>query len=96
LIDDPFDGDNEAAQQWIGDTVWRYATSFEWADDGSTRHDLVAHGLDTVALIELNGVEVGRTQNQHRSYRFDVRAALRPGRNELVVIFAAPVPEAER
>ncbi len=96
LIDDPFDGDNEAAQQWIGDTVWRYATSFEWADDRSTRHDLVALGLDTVAVIELNGVEVGRTQNQHRSYRFDVRAALRPGRNELVVTFAAPVPEAER
>ncbi len=96
LIDDPFDRDNEAAQQWIGDTVWRYSASFEWSDDGSTRHDLVALGLDTVAVIELNGIEIARTQNQHRSYRFDVRHALRRGRNDLAVTFAAPVPEAER
>lgn len=94
LIDDPFDGDNEAAQQWIGDTVWRYRTSFEWAPDGNTRHDLVAYGLDTVATIELNGQRVGTTQNQHRSYRFDVRALLVEGENTLAVTFAAPVPEA--
>ncbi|WP_243062241.1 glycoside hydrolase family 2 protein [Humibacter sp. RRB41] len=96
LIVDPFDGDNESHQQWIGDTVWRYDAAFEWTDDGNTRHDLVAYGLDTVATIELNGVEVARTQNQHRSYRFDVREHLLVGRNELSVTFAAPVAEAER
>jgi beta-mannosidase len=94
LIDDPFDGDNEAAQQWIGDTVWRYETTFEWSDDGSARHDLVALGLDTVAVIELNGKPVSRTANQHRSYRWDVREHLVPGANTLTVTFAAPVPEA--
>ncbi|GAB3609347.1 glycoside hydrolase family 2 protein [Humibacter ginsengiterrae] len=96
LIADPFDGDNEAAQQWIGSTVWRYATSFDYTDDGSARHDLVAFGLDTVATIELNGRLVGRTENQHRSYRFDVRELLRDGTNELVITFAAPVTEVER
>ncbi|WP_022901097.1 glycoside hydrolase family 2 protein [Humibacter albus] len=96
LIADPFDGDNEAAQQWIGDTVWRYSTTFDWSDDGSERHDLVAFGLDTVATIELNGVRVGETENQHRSYRFDVRPLLKHGVNELVITFAAPVVEAER
>ena len=93
IIADPFDGDNEAAQQWIGDTVWRYATSFTWHADGSTRHDLVAYGLDTVATVTLNGHEVARTQNQHRSYRWDVREVLIDGVNELVIDFAAPVPE---
>ena len=34
LIADPFDGDNEAEQQWIGSTVWRYSTTFRWVDDG--------------------------------------------------------------
>jgi beta-mannosidase len=95
LISDPFDGDNESAQQWIGDTAWRFSTVFDWADDGSVRHDLVAHGLDTVATVSLNGVEVGRTENQHRSYRWDVRAVLREGENTLTVAFAAPVPETE-
>jgi beta-mannosidase len=96
LIADPFDGDNEASQQWIGSTVWRYATTFDWTDDGSTRHDLVALGLDTVATIELNGRFVGATENQHRSYRFDLRGLLREGANELVITFAAPVTEVER
>ncbi|MFI2105540.1 glycoside hydrolase family 2 protein [Isoptericola sp. NPDC019693] len=94
LIDEPFDGDNEAAQQWIGDTSWRFATTFAWAPEDAARHDLVAHGLDTVATVTLNGVEVARTQNMHRSYRWDVRDALREGKNTLVVTFAAPVPEA--
>jgi beta-mannosidase len=93
LIADPFDGDNEAAQQWIGDTVWRYETVFAWADDGETRHDLVAFGLDTVATIELNGSVVARTENQHRSYRFDARSLLVEGDNTLAITFAAPVPE---
>jgi len=95
LIADPFDGDNERAQQWIGDTVWRYETSFDWQDDGSARFDLVAAGLDTVATIELNDAHVARTENQHRSHRFDIAALLRVGENRLTITFAAPVPEAE-
>lgn len=94
LIADPFDGDNEGAQQWIGDTAWRFTTVFDWADDGSARHDLVAHGLDTVAVLTLNGIEIGRTENMHRGFRWDVREALREGENTLTVTFAAPVPEA--
>ncbi|GAB2972344.1 glycoside hydrolase family 2 protein [Frigoribacterium salinisoli] len=94
-ITDPFDGDAEAAQQWIGDTVWRWRTTFTWQDDGSDRHDLVAGGLDTVARVELNGALVAETENQHRSWRWDVRPALVDGENELVVTFAAPVPEVD-
>ena len=45
------------------------------------RHDLVAYGLDTVATVELNGRVLGRTQNMHRGYRFDVRELLRDGDN---------------
>ncbi|MCZ2262732.1 glycoside hydrolase family 2 protein [Isoptericola sp. QY 916] len=94
LVDEPFDGDNEAAQQWIGDTAWRYATTFAWRPGDAARHDVVALGLDTVATVELNGVELGRTENMFRSFRWDARDALREGDNSLVVTFAAPVPEA--
>ncbi|QAY69790.1 glycoside hydrolase family 2 protein [Xylanimonas protaetiae] len=94
LVADPFDGDNESAQQWIGDTAWRYATTFDLAPGDATRHDLVAYGLDTVATVELNGVVVATTQNMHRTYRWDVRGLLRAGANTLAVTFAAPVPEA--
>ncbi|MET3451209.1 glycoside hydrolase family 2 protein [Curtobacterium sp. 1544] len=95
-IPDPFDGDDEAATQWIGDTVWRYRRTFEWSAPDETRHDLVADGLDTLATIEVNGIVVATTANQHRSYRFPVGHLLRPGTNEVVVTFDAPVPAAER
>lgn len=96
LIDDWFDGDNEAAQQWIGSTVWRYRRTFTWHDDGAARHDLVAQGLDTLATVEVNGTGVLRTANQHRTYRVDVGRLLREGDNELTVTLDAPVPAAER
>ncbi|WP_263091859.1 glycoside hydrolase family 2 protein [Curtobacterium sp. RIT-PI-V] len=96
-IPDPFDGDNEAATQWIGDTVWRYRRTFAWSGTSTEdRHDLVAKGLDTLATIELNGIVVATTANQHRAYRFPVGHLLRPGTNELVITFDAPVPAAER
>ena len=95
-IADPFDGANESDQHWIGRTDWQFETFFEWEPDGSERYDLVAHGLDTVASIELNGHQIGETRNQHRSYRFDIRSNLTVGRNFLSVTFKAPVSEAER
>ena len=96
LIADPFDGDNENHQQWIGDIDWQYACTFDWQDDGNTRHDLVAFGLDTVADLRLNGRPVGHAENFHRLYRWDVRGLLREGANTLEVTFASPVRESDR
>ncbi|MEE8738413.1 MAG: glycoside hydrolase family 2 protein [Bifidobacterium sp.] len=96
LIDDPFDGDNESTQQWIGDVDWCFTCVFPWTDDGAERHDLVAEGLDTVASITLNGVPVAATMNQFRSYRWDVRDHLQEGTNVLRVVFLSPVRECDR
>ncbi len=96
LIDEPFDGDNEAAQQWIGSTVWRFARTFTWTPDGADRHDLVALGLDTLATVVLNGTVVAQTANQNRSYRWGVDHLLVPGENAIEITFDAPVPAAER
>jgi beta-mannosidase len=87
LIDDPFVDDNEKDLSWIGRARWRYDTRFEWRPDGADRVELVCAGLDTVATVTLNDVELGRTRNMHRGYRFDVTAALRPGANALSVTF---------
>ncbi|WP_329003946.1 glycoside hydrolase family 2 protein [Kribbella sp. NBC_00709] len=94
-IPDPFDGDNESKLHWIGRTRWSYRTTFSWVADGNDRQELVAEGLDTVATVTLNGQELGRTANQHRSYRFDVTGVLVAGDNELVVDFEGPVAAAE-
>ncbi|MFF3439350.1 glycoside hydrolase family 2 protein [Streptosporangium sp. NPDC002721] len=95
LIEDPYLDDNEDRLTWIGRADWEYETAFTWHDDGHERTDLVCEGLDTVATVELNGVLVATTANQHRSYRFPVRELLREGENTLRVRFASPVEYAE-
>jgi beta-mannosidase len=97
LIPDPYVGENERLVSWIGRTDWRYETTFFWDDPGADAEvDLVALGLDTVATIEVNGTELARTENMHRSYRFAVRDLLRVGENTLAITFAAALTAAER
>ncbi|MGW4664418.1 glycosyl hydrolase 2 galactose-binding domain-containing protein [Streptosporangium sandarakinum] len=95
IIDDPYLDDNETRLTWIGRTAWRYETAFTWTPDGHERTDLVCEGLDTVATVVLNGVTVGATANQHRSYRFPVRHLLREGDNTLTVVFGSAYDYAE-
>lgn len=95
LIDDPYLDDNETRLGWIGRTDWTYRTTFDWSPDGHDHADLRFDGLDTVATVLLNGTEVGRTANQHRSHRFPVRPLLREGANALEVRFTAPYTYAE-
>jgi beta-mannosidase len=92
LIPDPYLDEHEAALAWIGRVDWRYRTSFQWTPTaGLDRVDLVCDGLDTVAGLTLNGVEIGTARNMHRGHRFDLRQALRDGDNELVVTFKSAV-----
>ena len=96
LIPDPFDGDNEATLAWIGRTGWSYRTTFTWAGGPERRHELVAEGLDTLATVLVNGTEVGRTANEHRTHRLDVTEVLVEGSNDLEIRFESPVLGAER
>jgi beta-mannosidase len=94
LIPDPYLDENEESLAWIGYTDWVYQTTFTGGAAGR-RVDLVFDGLDTVATVELNGVEVGRTANQHRTYRFPVRHLLRDGDNRLRVTFGSACRHAQ-
>ncbi|PZG03881.1 glycoside hydrolase family 2 protein [Nonomuraea aridisoli] len=95
VIPDPYLDGNEHLLAWIGREEWTYRTTFTWSPDGHERTDLVCEGLDTVAELTLNGVSLGSTANQHRSYRFPVRHLLREGVNELVVHFGSAYAYAE-
>ncbi|RCG29907.1 glycoside hydrolase family 2 protein [Sphaerisporangium album] len=95
LIEDPYLDDNENRLGWIGRTRWAYETTFAWAPDGHEHTDLVCEGLDTVATVILNGAQVARTANQHRSHRFPVRHLLAEGDNTLTVVFDSAYDYAE-
>jgi beta-mannosidase len=51
VIPDPYLDRNEHELRWIGESGWRYTTTFSWSADTDTeRVDLVCEGLDTIAI----------------------------------------------
>ncbi len=98
LIDDPYFRDNESRLLWIGETDWTYRRDFDVTPD-ILAHDQVllrCHGLDTLAAIRVNGVEIARTDNMYRTYEFDVKPHLVSGENSLEISFEAPMPYLRR
>src|SRR5688572_24279647 len=87
LIPDPFWAANELELQWIEDKAWEYRTTFRVpaALLQEERVELVADGLDTVATVYLNGREIARTENMFLGFRWEVKSALRAGKNELLI-----------
>jgi beta-mannosidase len=95
-ISDPFAGDEELRVQWVAERDWEYRREFA-VDEAVARQRhvaLVFDGLDTLAEIRLNGERLGSTVNMFRTWRFDVDGRLRPGLNELSVIFRSAVARA--
>jgi beta-mannosidase len=86
VIPDPYLDGVEEALRWVYDIDWRYATVLDpglpaLAPTGpGERVDLVFEGIDTIGTVRLrdgeNEVELGRTYNMHRSYRFDISSHL--------------------
>ncbi len=93
MIPDPFVGDNEKRVQWVAQSDWEYRRTFTPAVEllASPQVWLVCDGLDTLATIRLNGMELGRAENMFRQYRWDVKALLQAGENEVSIAFDSPV-----
>lgn len=89
IIPDPFYRDNEQQVLWVGEADWEYRRTFSVPAE-FLEHDRVLlryQGLDTMATVWLNGLELGRTDNMFRTWEFDIRSALQPDENEIVVRF---------
>lgn len=94
LIDSPDQADNEARLHWIGRTAWEYRCEFDWSAPPAAADEhleLVIDGLDTVAALTLNDRPIGDAASFYFPHRFDVAAALRPGRNTLGIRFTPPL-----
>ena len=91
VIDDPLTGMREADARWIGGESWIYEREFatpKVAPGG--RVWLRCDGLDTLATVAVNGAEVGRADNMHRVWRFDIGDLLRAEENTLSIRFDPP------
>ena len=91
VIEDPYYRENEAAAKQLSETDCCFSTKFKApviAGNGHT--ELCFDGVDTIAEIRLNGEVIGRTDNMHRSWRFDVTGKLK-AENTLEVQIASPL-----
>ncbi len=88
-IPDPFVGLNENEVQWVGEADWLYRCAFDLdtalLDAGQL--DLCLDGLDTFATVWLNGQQVLTSDNMFVPQRLPVAELLRPGENELRLLF---------
>jgi beta-mannosidase len=87
LLPEPFYSDNIRRLRDLEDREWWLMREFD-VPVGAAGYDwdLVFDGLDTLATVWLNGIEVGRSDNMFVEQRFDVTAALRPGEANRIAV----------
>ncbi|WP_343222118.1 beta-mannosidase [Novosphingobium profundi] len=92
-VPDPFLSTNEAAIQWAGLTGWDMRRTLDVSAAQLKRGhlDLVFDGLDTFATVLINGHEVLKADNAHRTWRVEAKPYLHEGANEILVHFASPI-----
>ena len=98
LIPDPYFRDNEAKLQWIEDADWEYRTILQAPPDLLARKnvDLVFEGLDAYAEVYLNDKLILAADNMFREWRVPVRPLLKPGANQLRIVFPSPIKAAAK
>jgi beta-mannosidase len=86
-LPDPFYAANMRALRPLEGHEWWYVRDFDLAQSASRQKwDIVFAGLDTLATVWVNGVEVGQAANMLIEHRFDVTAALRFGQPNDVTV----------
>lgn len=58
---------------------------------GKEKIELVCYGLDTLAEIYLNDSLLAKTNNMHRTWRFECKSFLKKGENQIRILFRAPI-----
>src|SRR5712692_4844566 len=88
-IPDPFVDLNENEVQWAGECDWLYQCAFDLPADfeGAEAVALCCDGLDTFATVWLNGIQVLVSDNMFIPQRVPTGSLLRPGQNELHLLF---------
>ncbi len=93
-IPDPFVADNEKHVQWVAESDWVYRRHFRCSAEILNQEKvlLVCDGLDTLAVVVLNGHEIAHTDNMFRRYEWEVQSFLdAQGSNVLTITFLSPV-----
>ena len=91
-IPDPFYRDNENEALKLMEHDFTYARTFDVPAEFLNGDQVLlrAEGLDTLATVSINSQIVGKANNMHRIWEFDVKNFLHAGQNEISVHLASP------
>jgi len=89
LIGNPYLGCDNLQLAWIDSADWEYWKTFDLPlnIDKKAEFELVFEGLDTYAVVYLNGVKVLTANNMFRQWRVPCSKYLKKTNNELLVVF---------
>lgn len=88
-IKDPFYRTNEDATRALFWKDYVFTRTFDVDEELLAQQHivLVCEGLDTLAEISINGTFLAKTDNMHRTWKFQAKKLLHPGENEIQIVF---------
>lgn len=88
-IKDPFYRTNEDATRALFWKDYVFTRTFDVDEELLAQQHivLVCEGLDTLAEISINDTFLAKTDNMHRTWKFQAKKLLHPGKNEIQIVF---------
>lgn len=88
-IKDPFYRTNEDATRALFWKDYIFTRTFDVDEELFAQQHivLVCEGLDTLAEISINGTFLAKTDNMHRTWKFQAKELLHTGKNEIQIVF---------
>lgn len=88
-IKDPFYRTNEDATRALFWKDYVFTRTFDVDEELFAQQHivLVCEGLDTLAEISINGTLLAKTDNMHRTWKFQAKELLHTGKNEIQIVF---------
>ena len=88
-IKDPFYRTNEDATRALFWKDYVFTRTFDVDEELLAQQHivLVCEGLDSLAEISINGTFLAKTDNMHRTWKFQAKKLLHPGKNEIQIVF---------
>lgn len=88
-IKDPFYRTNEDATRALFWKDYVFTRTFDVDEELLAQQHivLVCEGLDTLAEISINGTFLAKTDNVRRTWKFQAKKLLHPGKNEIQIVF---------
>lgn len=92
-IPDPYFGENQYGAFGVSEAAYIFEHIFTADMDVLSCKKLYIRfkGIDTVSDVFLNGVPVGKTENMHRTYEFDITSRIKAGENTVSVYIFSPL-----